>query len=197
MKNTVTSDSTETRIPWSRAGNSLFHSLLIRSFAHFAQDKWATVSDSLRSLRGNEYMSDSLKNFGKKKSKILFFSMFYIQIFEQRWVKLTDVLESAESSSEMFWTALSQAQRCSGQRWVKLRDVLDSAESSSEMFWKAPNQAQRCSGQRLVNLRDVLDSPESSLELFWTALSQPQRLSGKHWVKLRDVQDSALELQTG
>ena len=98
--------------------------------AQVAQDKWATVSDSLRSLRGNEYMSDSLKNFGYKKSKILFFSMFYIQIFEQRWVKLTDVLDSADSSSEMFWKAPNQAQRCSEQRWVKLRDVLDSAESS-------------------------------------------------------------------
>ena len=114
---------------WEFALSLIAHSL-IRSFAHFAQDKWATVSDSLRSLRGNEYMSDSLKNFGKKKSKILFFSMFYIQIFEQRWVKLTDVLDSADSSSEMFWKAPNQAQRCSEQRWVKLRDVLDSAESS-------------------------------------------------------------------
>ena len=29
--------------------------------AHFAHQKWATMSDSLRSLRGNERMSDSLK----------------------------------------------------------------------------------------------------------------------------------------
>ena len=29
-----------------------------------ALDKWATISDSLRSLRGNEQMSDSLKKFG-------------------------------------------------------------------------------------------------------------------------------------
>ena len=73
-----------------RAGNSLICSSLIRSFAHFdksneqpwancsgcseemsdleqiaqvAQDKWATLSDSLRSLRENERMSVSLKNF--------------------------------------------------------------------------------------------------------------------------------------
>ena len=54
----------------SRAGNSLIRSSLIRSslirsfrsnqmsdcerFAQIAQDKWATVSESLRSLRGNE-----------------------------------------------------------------------------------------------------------------------------------------------
>ena len=53
----------------SRAEN-----LLIRSFcsnqlsdcerlAQIAQDKWATVSDSLRSLRGNEQMSDLLQKF--------------------------------------------------------------------------------------------------------------------------------------
>ena len=49
--------------------------------AQVAQDKWATLSDSLRSLRGNEQMSDSLKKCWLKKSKILFFSMFYIQFF--------------------------------------------------------------------------------------------------------------------
>ena len=38
----------------SSAGNSLIHSSLICSFAHFAQIKWAPVSDSLRSLKTNE-----------------------------------------------------------------------------------------------------------------------------------------------
>ena len=66
-----------------RPGNSLIRSSLIRSFrsnqmsdferfAQIAQDKWATVSESLRSLRGNERMSDLLKKFWLKKSKILF-----------------------------------------------------------------------------------------------------------------------------
>ena len=32
-------------------------------------------------LRGNERMSDSLKKIWLKKSKILFFSMFYIRFF--------------------------------------------------------------------------------------------------------------------
>ena len=32
--------------------------------AQDAQDKWATVNDLLRLFRGNEQMSDSLKNFG-------------------------------------------------------------------------------------------------------------------------------------
>ena len=38
-----------------RAGNSLIHSWLIPSFTHFAQIKWATVSDSLKSLKTNEW----------------------------------------------------------------------------------------------------------------------------------------------
>ena len=47
--------------------------------AQVAQDKWATVSDLLRLLRGNERINDTLKKISLNKSKILFFSMFYIQ----------------------------------------------------------------------------------------------------------------------
>ena len=39
---------------FSKAGNSFICSSLICSVAHFAQIKWATVSDSLRSLKTNE-----------------------------------------------------------------------------------------------------------------------------------------------
>ena len=41
-----------------------------------AEDKWAAVSDSLRSLRGNEWMSDSFKKCWQKKYKILFLVCF-------------------------------------------------------------------------------------------------------------------------
>ena len=44
--------------------------------AQVAQDKLGTVSDLLRSLRGNERMSDSLKKMLAKKSKILFLVCF-------------------------------------------------------------------------------------------------------------------------
>ena len=40
--------------------------------AQVAQEKSATMSDLLRLLRGNEHMSDSLKKYWIKKSKILF-----------------------------------------------------------------------------------------------------------------------------
>ena len=49
--------------------------------AQVAHDKRATVSDSLRSLMINELRSDLLKKFWLKKSKILFFNMFYIRFF--------------------------------------------------------------------------------------------------------------------
>ena len=60
--------------------------------AQVAQDKWATVSNSLRSLRGNEQMSDSLKKIWLTKSNILFFSMFYIQLF---YLKMSELLISS------------------------------------------------------------------------------------------------------
>ena len=44
-------------------------------------EEMSDVSESLISLTKNERMSDSLKKFWLKKSKILFFSMFYIQFF--------------------------------------------------------------------------------------------------------------------
>ena len=89
-----------------RAGNSLIRSSLICSFrsnqlsswanhsgrseemseseriAQVAQDKWATVSNLLRSLRGNERMSASQKNFFWLKSCFLVCSNFLLKISE-------------------------------------------------------------------------------------------------------------------
>ena len=104
-----------------RAGNSLICSSLIRSFAHFAQIKWATVSESLRLLRGNErpwanrsrQMSSRerfaqvaqrkwanerfAQKFWQNNSKILFFSMFYAGLgtpfFSVRYVSFFSILK--------------------------------------------------------------------------------------------------------
>ena len=43
--------------------------------AQVPQDKWANVSNSLKSLRGNEQMSVSLKKIWPKKSNFLFFTV--------------------------------------------------------------------------------------------------------------------------
>ena len=63
LQDTVCMYSRYANMCWyiTRAGNLLIHSSLIRSslirsFAHFAQIKWATVSDSLRLLKTNEQL---------------------------------------------------------------------------------------------------------------------------------------------
>ena len=53
-----------------RAGNSLICSSLICSFAHFAQIKWATVSDSLRALKTNERLWANRSGFSWQMSKL-------------------------------------------------------------------------------------------------------------------------------
>ena len=53
--------------------------------AQVAHDKWATMSDLLRSIMINERMSDSLKDIWLKTYKILFFGMFYIAFLLKKW----------------------------------------------------------------------------------------------------------------
>ena len=65
--------------------------------AQIAQDKWATVSDSLRLRMINVWMSDLRKKIWLKKSKILFFCMFYIVFLLKKW---------AIGSFSLFWWAM-------------------------------------------------------------------------------------------
>ena len=60
-------------------------------FAQIAQDKWVTVSESLRSLRGNERMSNLLKKIWLRKSKILFFVCFIYDLKKNYW-KISELL---------------------------------------------------------------------------------------------------------
>ena len=60
-------------------------------FAQIAQDKWATVSESLRSLRGNERMSNLLKKIWLKKSKILFYYVLF-KVFKKKFEKMSESL---------------------------------------------------------------------------------------------------------
>ena len=71
--------------PWAnRSGCSEEMSDLER-IAQLAQDKWVTLRDSLRSLRGNERMSDWLNKFWLKKSKILFYYLCFIYDKKKNW----------------------------------------------------------------------------------------------------------------
>ena len=82
-------------------------------FAHIAQDKWATVSESLRLIRGNERMSDLLKKICLQKSKILFFnffSMFYIHFFWKNEQIPHFLLLVSKVSQSLTW--LTKNERC-------------------------------------------------------------------------------------
>ena len=111
-----------------RAGNLLIRSSLICSdrsrqmsgrseemsdrqqITQVSQDKWATKKDLLRSLRGNERMSNSLKKCWLKKSKILFFSMFHIHFFFlKKW---------ANRSFPLFWWACEWIAQVAHKKWA-------------------------------------------------------------------------------
>ena len=49
---------------WAKRSDRSYQKSDLERMAQVAHDKWATVSDTLRSLMINERMSDSLKNFG-------------------------------------------------------------------------------------------------------------------------------------
>ena len=91
--------------------------------AQVAQDKWATMSDSLRLLRGNERMSDSLKKFWLKKSKILILVCF-IKDLKKNW------------KNEQIAHFLSFGEQC---EWIsnQMRDVNESLRSltKNEQPW--------------------------------------------------------------
>ena len=77
-------------VPIYRVRNLLMRSSLICSFAQIAQDKWANVRDSLRSLRTNEWMwairSGRLGQMGKWANRSVFLSKSLIFSFaHKKW----------------------------------------------------------------------------------------------------------------
>ena len=64
-----------------RAGNLLICSSLNRSFAHFAQIKWGTVSDSLRSLKTNEWPWANRSGRSEEMSNLERFT----QVAQRKW----------------------------------------------------------------------------------------------------------------
>ena len=109
--------------PKHRAGNWLIAHLLICSnrsgqmsecdcFAQVAQDKWGTVSDSLRSLRTNErlwaYHSGQMSNFEQ-----------ITQIAHDKWANVSKSLRSFSTKEEMS-ESLTKHERFyepMGKRW--------------------------------------------------------------------------------
>ena len=79
-----------------------------------AQDKWATVSHSLRVLMINEWMSDSLKKIWQKNLKSYFLVCFLKVFYLKKW---------AICSFPLFWWAMSMWANRSG-RSSKISDLL-------------------------------------------------------------------------
>ena len=111
----------------------------IRSFAHFLQDKWATVSESLRSLRGNERMSNSFKKCWQKNLKSTFLVCFIYGFLYKKW---------ANRSFPLFWWAMwvnrsgrspkmsdrEGLAQVAHQKWVTMSDLLTSLRGN-EQSW--------------------------------------------------------------
>ena len=72
---------------WEFTHLLIAHSL-IHSFAHFAQIKWATVSDSLRSLKTNERLWANLsgRSYQKRDHERI------AQVTHDKWATVSDSL---------------------------------------------------------------------------------------------------------
>ena len=81
----------------SRAGNSLLCSSLICSFAHFAQIKWATVSDSLRSLKTNKRPWANYSGCSEERSHRERIS----QVAWDKWATISNLLRSLRGNERM------------------------------------------------------------------------------------------------
>ena len=80
--------------PWANRSDRSEEMSDRERIAQAAQDKWAILSYWLRSLRGNERMSNSLKKFWQKKSKILFFNFLVRIIYNFFIEKISESLIS-------------------------------------------------------------------------------------------------------
>ena len=88
--------------PFPRAGNSLIcslliRSLLIRSFAQFAQINWATMSDSLRSLETNEPLWANHSGRSRQISE----REQIAQVTHNKWATVSDSLRSLIINEQM------------------------------------------------------------------------------------------------
>ena len=79
-------------LQYFRAGNSL-----ICSFAHFAQINWATVSDSLRSLKTNERLWAKRSGHSRQISDCERIA----QVAHDKWATMSDLLRSLMINEQM------------------------------------------------------------------------------------------------
>ena len=153
--------------------HSLIANLLICSFCsnqmsaseRIAQRKWANVSQSLRSLKTNEGpwaicsgRSEEIgftKKFGLKKSKTLFFSMFYIWFFILTNERIAYSLFSGERC-ECSLRLPTKNERCeriaqvAHQKWVTMSDSLRSLRGNERCEWIAHFAHEKWANERFA-----------------------------------------------
>ena len=122
-----------------------------------AHDKWATMSNLIMI---NERISDSLTNFWLKKSKILFFSMFYIIFFYLKNERFTNSLffnERCERIAQVphqKWATMSESLRLLtkneqiGRFFEQIDHLLTKNEQMAHFFCK---KRAICSENRWAN----------------------------------------------
>ena len=95
---------------YTRAGNSLICSSLVHSFAHFAQIKWATVSDSLISLKTNERLWVNRLGRSRQMSN----SKRFAQVPHDKWAneQLAKKIKNLILKNERFAHYLNFGERC-------------------------------------------------------------------------------------
>ena len=109
--------------------------------AQVTHDKWA-VSDSLRSLMINERMSDLLKNFGLKQSKILFFSMFYIGFIIKKMQRFAHSL--------IFGEQCEQIAQGAHQKWAMWANCSGGSSKMSDHEWFAQVAHKKWANERIA-----------------------------------------------
>ena len=77
-----------------------------------------------------------------------------------QWVKIQDVIHTADSDFTMSLLPLSKTPRCHCYRWVRLRNVIVTAESDSPMSLLPLSQTPRCHCYRWVWLHSVMDTAD-------------------------------------
>ena len=162
-------------------------------FAHIAQDKWATVSESLRLIRGNERMSDLLKKIAYKnlKSCFLTFLVCFIYIFFEKMSKslISSFLVSKVSESLMWLTKNERCERIAQVTHQKRATMSDSLSllRGNEKSWthrlgRSPKMSELLIFLSESLIRSFLDKkPAICLEIKW-ANSQPWEIQYMHCI---------------
>ena len=139
VSNSLRSLKTNER-PWANRSGCSEEMINRERIAQVAQDKWATMRDLLRSLRGNERMGDLLKKCWLKNLKSCF-TMFYLR-FLKKIEKMSKSLISSFLVSDVSESLISlksneQCERIAHfalQKWATMSDWLRSLRGN-ERSW--------------------------------------------------------------